>query len=1078
MKQHFRRASLALLSFAVCLCAYAQKTITGTVKDASGEPLIGATISAGGNAGAVTDVNGKFSLPNVKQGTVLTISYVGYKPQKVTVGNQQAINAILKSTDKSLDEIVVVGYGTMRRKDLTGSVASVSGDKLAQNPVANIAEALQGQLPGVNVISQDGRPGATMSIRVRGGGSITQSNDPLYVVDGIQVSSIDDIPADNIESIDVLKDAASTAIYGARGANGVILITTKSAKEGKTKVKYNVYYQMREQPEKLDVLNAYENVLYNWSYATALGSSIADGVAKYYGLGANYGNHINDYKNVGIHNYLDDVMDNASTWNHDVSISGGNDKTKYYATVNYRNDDGTLKNSGFRRWSANFKLAQNITDNLVWNVDARYSEMQFKGSKYELATQAYRYKPLDETFGSNEPSDLGMGDASADPAFDPNAIMDNYENLRKRYRVGVNNALTWTPIKGLTAKTELYLSRNWSETQNWTGNKAEGEKYNTAKLTKGDGYYTRWSTTLNYDVQGLGENHKLGVLVGNEVSANKSNSSYIKGVGYPDEWDMGYAFANMNMSDKTLGLDEYNNTIGTPSHTLSWFGRINYNFMERYLLTATLRADGSSKFSEDNHWGYFPAVAAGWRISEEPFMESTRDWLDNLKLRVSYGTSGNDAISASLFNTLWKTSSATVDGVSKPTYVPADCLGNPDLKWETTISRNIGLDWGLFGGKLRGTLDFYWNTTEDILMRVPCDPTSGFSYQFQNVGETSNKGVELTLNYQILRNKDWNLSFGMTMSHNVNKVEKLADNVIASAHTNWGSTMRLPSYDYVIKEGQPVGLIQGYRSQGYYTVDDFNVENGVWTLKPGINDTQVGNYAPGCGEAYKRPEGQQAFPGMAKFADVDGDNVATTDDVDIIGEAQPDITGGFNFSGRWKSLDFSANFTYQIGGDIYNANVMYDMMGNKDTGLGYSRLAEIADCWRMYNVNQNGELYAVTNPEELRSLNAGAKYALPYSEYGIVNSEFIEDASYLKLQTLTIGYTLPKTWLQKVGIENVRLYFTGSNLFCLTGYSGLDPEVDVNPHADSAYDGFPTPNYDFRSYPRSRSYTVGLNVTF
>ena len=217
---------------------------------------------------------------------------------------------------------------------------------------------------------------------------------------------------------------------------------------------------------------------------------------------------------------------------------------------------------------------------------------------------------------------------------------------------------------------------------------------------------------------------------------------------------------------------------------------------------------------------------------------------------------------------------------------------------------------------------------------------------------------------------------------------------------------------------------------------------------------------------------------MAKFANVDGEGATTTDDVTIIGEAQPDVTGGFNFTGRWKNLDFSANFTYQIGGDIYNANVMYDMMGNKDTGLGYSRLAEIGDCWKMYNVNQNGELYAVTDPNELRSMNAGAKYALPYSEYGIVNSEFIEDASYLKLQTLTIGYSLPKTWLKTVGLQNVRFYFTGSNLFCLTGYSGLDPEVDVNPHADSSYDGFPTPNYDFRSYPRSRSYTVGLNVTF
>ena len=323
---------MALCLSLFCFMAFAQKTITGTVKDASGEPLIGATVSLGGANGVITDIDGNFSLAGVDNGATLTVSYIGYQSKTVKVGNQVNYNIVLESNDKSLDEVVVVGYGTMKRRDLTGAVASVTGEKLAANPVSTVAEALQGQLPGVNVISQDGRPGGSTSIRVRGGGSITQSNEPLFVVDGVQVSSIDDIPADNIESIDVLKDAASTAIYGAAGANGVILITTKGAKEGKVSVKYNVYYQIKSNPANLDVMSAYDHVMQQWSYATALGSTYANNMAKFYGLGSEYGNHINEYKNQSAHNWMDDVMRTGAVWNHDASISGGSEHTKYYGS--------------------------------------------------------------------------------------------------------------------------------------------------------------------------------------------------------------------------------------------------------------------------------------------------------------------------------------------------------------------------------------------------------------------------------------------------------------------------------------------------------------------------------------------------------------------------------------------------------------------------------------------------------------------------------------------------------------------------------------------------------------------------
>ena len=1066
-----RRLLLAMLLCAFWLVGFAQNAIKGTVKDKSGEPLIGVSVTYGNGQGTVTDIDGNFSV-NAPAGSTIKFSYVGYKPQ--TVKGSGNMNITLEEDNTTLEDVVVVGYGTMKRRDLTGAVASVTGDKLAANPVATVAEALQGQLPGVNVISQDGRPGGTMSIRVRGGGSITQSNEPLFVVDGVQVSSIDDIAADNIESIDVLKDAASTAIYGARGANGVILVTTKGGKESKVSVKYNMYYQIKSQPKQLDIMDSYDHVFHTWSYAKSLGDTYADGVAKYYGLGSAYGNHLNDYRGQGAHNYMDDVLRTSHAWNHDFSVSGGTKSTKFYASVNYSDNEGTLKNSGFKRWGANLKLSQDITKTLRLDIDARYSEMSWKGNRYEMATQAYRYRPIDNPLGSGDPSDLGMGSASAEPSYNPTAILNDYENLRNRYRIGVNTGLTWQVIKGLTAKTELYLSRNWSKNQEWAGGHTNGQSYNQATLTEGDGYNTRWDTTLSYEVQGLGEDHSLTVMAGNEVLSSRSNSARILGTTYPEEWDFNWAFGNIGATNYK-GNDKYTYTDAHPTHSLSWFGRVNYSFLGRYMLTATMRADGSSKFTDGNRWGYFPAAAVAWRISDEPFLKDAQSWLDNLKLRLSFGTSGNDQIATGLTETLWTTGTATVNGESITTYAPAKTLGNPDLKWETTISRNLGLDFSFWNGKLRGSIDYYWNTTKDVLMLVPCDPTTGFSFQMQNIAKTSNRGIELSLNYEIVRQKDWNLSFGMTYNYNKNKVDKLQEGVLASAHTGWGSSMRVPNYDYIVQEGEPVGLVQGMQSAGFYTVDDFDYADGVYTLKAGVPDNVIGLGT--YNSPYKLADGQKAFPGMVKYVDTNGDGKVDANDATIIGHTMPKHTGGFNLSGRWKSIDFAANFTYQFGGDVYNANVMSDMKGDKDTSLGFNRLSEIRDTWRFYDVNANGDLVAVTEPDAVRAFNANAKYGfLP--EYGICASEFIEDATFLRMQTLTIGYTFPKIWTKKIGISNARIYFTGGNLFCLKKYSGLDPDVNVSPSADSSYSGFPTPNYDYRSYPKSRTFTFGLNVAF
>ena len=1070
-----RLYSFILLSM-VCVLAFAQgKQVRGVVKDTFGEPMIGVNVLVKGTSnGTITNIDGNFIVSGVSDSDVLVVSFIGFITQEISVGGKTDFDIVLKEDSETLEEVVVIGYGTVKRRDLTGSVASVSGEKIAANPVPTVAQALQGQLPGVSVTAQDGRPGGTMSIRVRGGGSITQSNDPLFIVDGVQVSTIDDIPADNIESIDVLKDAATTAIYGARGANGVILITTKGGKAGKATVKYGVYYQMKTNPKTLDVLSGYDYVLGTWAYATAYGSSYGDNVAQYFGLGSSYGNHIGDYKNVKSHNYVDDIMQTASSWNHDFSITGGNEKTTYYASISYSDDEGTRINSSFSRWSANFKVTQKINKNLTFDVDLRYTEVGVNGTKFDKATSAYKYRPIDDPLGdATYTAAFGNGSANVEEDMNPIDYIYNYDQEVKYQRLTGKGAITWNIIKGLTAKSELSLQRNWTNTEYWDGGLENG--YSTAQLTKKNGYNVRWATTLNYEIQGLGEDHSLSFLVGNELLASKTNSSWIYGSGYPEEWDKATAFGNINMTDSSLGQDEFGQTVGTPTHTVSFFARGNYSYKGKYLLTATFRADGSSKFAPNNHWGYFPAAAVAWRLSDEDFMESTRDWLDNLKIRLSFGMSGADNIDSSLWKSTWSTEQITVDSESVTTYVPGDMQENPDLKWETTISRNFGIDFGFLNNRIRGSIDAYWNTTKDLLITVPVNSSSGYSYQMQNMGQTSNKGVELALGVELVQSKNFNLSLNLTYNFNKNKVDKLDDSSLASVHTGWGSSMRVPYYDYVVLVGKSVGIIQGFKSDGWYTVDDFDYADGTWTLKSGVPDiSSIVNYAGATN--FTTPDGQVAFPGVVKFKDTNEDGVIDDDDATILGATMPKHTGGFTFNGNWKAIDFSLGFTYQIGGKVYNANTMYTMMGNKDNDLGANRLKEYGQSYKIYDVDTTGELYAVTDPDELTTLNKGAKYALPYSEYGIVNSEFIEDASYLRLQTLTVGYTFPKKWMNKVGVQNLRVYFTGSNLFCLSGYSGIDPDVNTNPDAGDY--GFPTPNYDYNSYPKSRSYTFGLNITF
>ena len=1068
-----------------------KRTVTGVVTDTNNEPLIGVTVTPKGHAGSgvITDLNGKYSIQVNDGNESLVFSYVGYLQQEQKAGKQGSLNIVMKEDNVGLDEVVVIGYGSVKRRDLTGSVSSVKGDNLAKMPVNNVAQALQGKLAGVNVTSGDGRPDASVSIRVRGGGSITQSNDPLFIVDGFPVSSIDNIPASEIESIDVLKDASSTAIYGARGANGVILVTTKKAQGGKVKVSYDGYAQVKSVAKTLETLSAQDYVLFGWGYATSRGEASGDGFAKYFGLGSKYGNHYADYANVTAHDYTDDLLRTAWSQSHNVSVSGGSDKTRFTTNVNYLSDEGIKVNSDLQKFSASFKLQQQLLSNLNLDFDFRYTEKNTNGREGVVSGRgseisgAYKYKPIDNPLGGIDYTQVtgwGFGVENIDESHNPYELVMDVTDKSKSRNLRGSAALNWEIIKGLSARTEISMSRGSSTSSYFHNGYGDGLK--TATLSRGTSQGLRWLNTLNYNFE-LADIHDFNVMVGHELIKNESEATSLSGRGYPDSYDYDTAIGLIHNATESFTAT---NSIGVPTRTVSFFGRFNYNLLDRYLFTFTMRADGSSKFAPDNRWGYFPAAALAWRITEEPWMQSTKDWLSNLKLRLSLGTSGADNISSNLWRETWKTIGAgsnnvMINGEKTPFYAPDGLLANNKLKWETTISRNLGIDYGFLNGRINGSLELYWNTTKDLLMAVPIDNTTGYSFQYQNFGKTSNKGIELSVNVDAIRTKDFKFNITAIYNYNRNKIDELtnADQYLYSSY--WASSSLMPKNDYMLVEGKSIGVVRGFKSAGFYTVDDFNYQNGQYILKDGVPDfdKSIGaNYFT----PFNIPSGQTAFPGAAKFQDVDGDGRVTELDATDLGEVMAKNTGSFSFNFQYKDWDLSANFNWVLGGKIYNAVAMMNESGQEYNGIGAQRLAFIKDSYKVYNVDKNGELYAVTTPDELNSLNANAKYPLAYHQSGIVTDEFLEDGSYLRLQNITLGYTLPKKVLKNWHISNLRVYATATNLFTLTGYSGVDPEVNANTTGSSSFVGglriFPTLNMDWGAYPRSRTLTVGASITF
>ncbi|SHI58419.1 SusC/RagA family TonB-linked outer membrane protein [Pseudozobellia thermophila] len=1076
--------------------AQSRNEVTGTVTDESGVPLAGVSVIIKNTTnGTATDFDGNFSI-DAAPSDVLSFSYIGYKPLEINVGQQSNIIVTMEENASVLDEVVVVGYGTSTRRDVTGSIASVSGAEIAEVPVADAAQALQGKLAGVSVTTQDGRPGADVSIKVRGGGSISQSNQPLFIVDGFPVSSISNIPGNQIKSIDVLKDASSTAIYGARGANGVIIVTTKGGKIGKTTVSYDGYTQYSYIPEYIPVMDSYDYILFNWAYGSAIGDQYADAWEKLWKIGRYEGSNtagIDYYKNVNSRDFTKELYNSAISQNHNINISSGNENTRYLLSLNHIDQEGNKVRSFYKRTNLQLKLDQKINDKLDLSLNTRFSQVQ--NGNNDGNSNAYWFRPVDtaDILGDSDvTSNTQLGDYNRvlQDTFNPVSLLNDSDDETKSRSLVLNTALTWKVLNGLTAKADLGLSSNWGSEKEWTGayvnNYFTGDGEQTfggdARVRSSQGWNLRLVNTLNYEVQGLGENHDLSFLAGMEIA--DSGSEYVEAVGvrYPKAYDSERAWANMRDSNSDFpDLNFYRTYVAPANRLQSYFGRANYSLLDKYLLTATFRADGSSRFAPSNRWGYFPAAAFAWRISEESFLQDA-GWLDDLKLRLSYGSVGSDAISAELWKQSWASQKGTysINEQLQPQYRPASSLiANENLKWETTITRNIGLDFTLFSNRLSGTVEVYKNTVKDLLLVTPVSDLTGFQFTQDNIGSTSNKGIEISLSGGLVDTEDFTLNGSINFNLNRGNVDELDEGINGEYKSQFGGVRHAPgSGDYYLTVGEPVGLYRGWEHDGWYTTDDFNYDPAtqIYTLKESIPDYASGLLPNIYGTFSNKPGDQTAYPGVQKVKDSNGDGTIDEEDLGVIGNANPVHTGGFSFSGNYKAFDFGLNFVWSYGNDIYNATHVEAYLGNKEAGLFRNRFQELAGHYKIYDV-VDGQLTPVVDPDALDALNANATTFLPYPESSINTTFGIEDGSFLRLNTLTLGYTVPNSG--NIGLNKLRIYGSVFNVFTLTSYSGFDPEVNVNPDPDpDSGRYYPTPGLDYGSYPRPRTFTLGVNIEF
>ena len=1048
-------------------CLHAQtRQVTGKITDEAGNAMPGVSVLVkGSKTGVQTSADGTFSIAipgNSK--TSLVISNTGYKAITIAADGSTPIAIKMEKDISALEDVVVVGYSSVKRKDLTGAVSSVNAKQLKDVPLSSAAEALQGRLAGVQATSSEGAPGADIIIRVRGGGSITQDNSPLYIVDGVQVeNALSVISPQDIASIDVLKDASTTAIYGARAANGVVIITTKTGRAGKTQINYNGSFGWRELPKTMDVLNPYDFVL--WQYERSRGS-VADSTDFVKNYGSTW-DTLQVYRNTPAVDWQEKVFGRKALYqNHNVSVNGGNQSTTFNLSLTGNREDGVQLESGFDRYLVNFKLDHKVSDKLKIGMTARYLDQSIRGAgttnsgtratnrlrhtinyrPFELATATGGIDDFDEAYylaSSGAINPIILTQAEYRRQYTKATYLSGYlnynifKNVTFRSTVGFDNA---------SVRTDLFYSKITSTARNFASlpTASIGEQKNSTISN---------SNTLQYAVNNYKSHHDFSILAGQELIDVNSKSTAFETRYFPADITAEKALANMGLGSAPTGSAQPLPTsfVQPPSRIFSWFGRASYAYDDKYLVNFNLRSDRSSKFSSQNGSLVFPSGSVAWRFTKEKWFDKIT-WLNDGKLRYGYGAVGNNRIDNLLYLQLYGvTGQYAFNHSILPGFAPS-ALSNPDLRWEKNTTSNIGLDLSMFNNRVQFTVDIYKNTAKDLLLAVNIPPTTGYTQQLQNIGATSNRGVEFQLSAVAVQKKNFSWTSNFNISFNKNRIESLGGVTQVTRNSGWQGSDGVD--DYLVKVGEPAGLMYGFVTDGFYQVNDFdyNSSTGAYTVKTGVPVNAV----------YGIPQ-----PGSLKWKDLDGDGAITADkDRTVIGNANPSFTGGWNNQFSYKNFDMSIFVNFVVGNDIYNANKL-EWTDGAFPNLNMLNTMKT----RFTNINAAGQ--RVTDPAELQKLNSNATIWSPVRvQRWWLHSWAVEDGSYLRFNNLTMGYTLPRKLINKIKIASLRVYATVNNLATITSYTGYDPDV-TSRRSDPL-----TPGVDFAAYPRSRTWVFGVNLSF
>ena len=1047
MNRILQTAFFGALWLAVCLLlpgnvhaqAAASPTVSGTVVDANKQPLAGVTVLIRETTrGTVTDKNGKYSIRAGKN-DVLEFSLLGYTSQTVRVGTQTRIDISLAEDAKQIDAVVVeVGYGSQLKRDVSGSVGIVKVDDMVKAPVSSFDQALQGRVAGVNVTSSDGQPGTDFNIVIRGANSLTQDNSPLYVIDGFPIENFSNaaLNPDDIASLTVLKDASATAIYGSRGANGVIIIETKKGKVGRPTITYSGTFGVQSVTKKIDMMSPYEFVTYQIERDPSSEGTYL----------ANENRTLEDYRNMKGIDWQDKIFRTAFVHMHNLSVRGGNNSTKYSVSASLNDQDGVIRNSGYKKYQGRITLDQKLSKYVKFNASVNYTQDKVSGqtSSAALSTtnsyatylmyRTWAYRPL--LLRNQNIADMFDDDSAATGVMNPYISTINENRHAKRATMMANAKLDFKLAKALT----LTIRGGYTNYNSLT------TEFNNSESFKG---YPRPSNSkgVNASVSDYTRNDWMNenLLTYKRKYSDRHNFDAMIGFTMQGTTSQTYGFETTHIPNQGLGLSgmddglPYNTSASLSDNTLmSMLMRVNYNYRSRYMFTASFRADGSSKFMPGHRWGYFPSGAFAWRFGEEPWLRNAK-WLDDAKLRVSVGVTGNNRIgNFSAYPSITLGDYYSFDnGTPLEGYIPSS-LGNRDLTWESTTQYNIGLDLALLKNRINFTFDIYRKNTKDLLLNSNLPYSSGYTTVFKNIGAVRNDGIELSFSTVNVKARYFTWTSDFNISFNRSRVMALSEGeeflLSKVSFTNDYNN----SYLYIARIGDPMAQFYGYEWDGVYGYEDFAFNSdGSFSLKKGV---------PTNGD-----ERDKIMPGDVKYVDQNGDGVVNAKDMVVIGRGEPIHTGGFNNNFSWKGLSLNIFFQWSYGNDVMNANrIMFE--GNA-LNKNINQYRSYVDRWSPEN-------------QESRNFRIGGQ-----GPSGIYTSRTIEDGSFLRLKTLQLSYTLPRTWTNKLHLSRLEIFVSGQNLWTWTNYSGLDPEVSTR---NSAL----TPGFDYSAYARNRIFTGGIKLTF